>query len=46
MNYMLNRWETFTRFLDDGRIYLTNYAAFGHAAVLTVMDTIKSNLVF
>jgi transposase len=27
MNYMLNRWETFTRFLDDGRICLTNNAA-------------------
>jgi transposase len=24
MNYMLTRWETFTRFLDDGRICLTN----------------------
>jgi transposase len=27
MNYMLNRWATFTRFLDDGRICLTNNAA-------------------
>jgi transposase len=27
MNYMLNRWDTFTRFLDDGRICLTNNAA-------------------
>jgi transposase len=27
MNYMLNRWETFTRFLDDGRICITNNAA-------------------
>jgi transposase len=27
MNYMLSRWDTFTRFLDDGRIYLTNNAA-------------------
>jgi len=27
MNYMLTRWETFTRFLDDGRICLTNNAA-------------------
>jgi transposase len=27
MNYMLNRWNTFTRFLDDGRICLTNNAA-------------------
>jgi hypothetical protein len=26
-NYMLNRWDTFTRFLDDGRICLTNNAA-------------------
>jgi transposase len=27
INYMLNRWNTFTRFLDDGRICLTNNAA-------------------
>jgi transposase len=27
MNYMLSRWDTFTRFLDDGRICLTNNAA-------------------
>jgi hypothetical protein len=27
MNYMLTRWETFTRFLVDGRICLTNNAA-------------------
>ena len=27
MNYMLNRWPAFTRFLDDGRICLTNNAA-------------------
>jgi transposase len=27
MNYMLKRWESFTRFLDDGRICLTNNAA-------------------
>jgi transposase len=27
MNYMLNRWDTFTRLLDDGRICLTNNAA-------------------
>jgi transposase len=27
MNYMLTRWETFTRFLDDGRICITNNAA-------------------
>jgi len=27
MNYMLNRWDTFTCFLDDGRICLTNNAA-------------------
>ena len=26
-NYMLNRWASFTRFLDDGRICLTNNAA-------------------
>ena len=27
MDYMLNRWDAFTRFLDDGRICLTNNAA-------------------
>ena len=27
MDYMLRRWESFTRFLDDGRICLTNNAA-------------------
>ena len=27
MNYMLKRWSAFTRFLDDGRICLTNNAA-------------------
>jgi transposase len=27
MNYMLNRWNSFTRFLVDGRICLTNNAA-------------------
>jgi transposase len=27
MNYMLTRWVAFTRFLDDGRICLTNNAA-------------------
>lgn len=27
MNYMLTRWESFTRFLDDGRICITNNAA-------------------
>jgi transposase len=27
MNYMLKRWNTFTRFLDDGRICITNNAA-------------------
>jgi hypothetical protein len=27
MNYILNRWETFARFLHDGRICLTNNAA-------------------
>ena len=27
IDYMLKRWETFTRFLDDGRICLTNNAA-------------------
>ena len=27
MNYMLNRWDTFTRFINDGRICLTNNAA-------------------
>jgi len=27
MDYMLKRWVAFTRFLDDGRIWLTNNAA-------------------
>jgi transposase len=27
MNYMLKRWDSFTRFLADGRICLTNNAA-------------------
>ena len=27
MDYMLKRWPSFTRFLDDGRICLTNNAA-------------------
>jgi transposase len=27
INYTLNRWEAFTRFLDDGRICLSNNAA-------------------
>ena len=27
MNYMLTRWDTFTRLLEDGRICLTNNAA-------------------
>jgi hypothetical protein len=27
MDYMLRRWPAFTRFLDDGRICLSNNAA-------------------
>src|SRR5438874_9763163 len=27
MDYMLKRWAAFTRFLDDGRICITNNAA-------------------
>src|SRR5204863_7282940 len=27
MNYMLKRWDSFVRFLDDGRICLSNNAA-------------------
>jgi len=27
MSYMLNRWRTFTRFLDDGRTCMSNNAA-------------------
>jgi transposase len=27
MNYMLKRWDSFTRFLDDGRVCLSNNAA-------------------
>ena len=29
MDYMLRRWDGFARFLDDGRICLTNNAAKG-----------------
>ena len=27
VNYNLNRWSAFTRFLDDGRIFLSNNSA-------------------
>ena len=27
MDYTLKRWDGFARFLDDGRVCLTNYAA-------------------
>lgn len=27
INYMLRRWDAFTRFLDDGRVCLSNNAA-------------------
>ena len=27
INYMLRRWTAFTRFLDDGRVCITNNAA-------------------
>ena len=27
MNYMFKRWDSFTRFLDDGRICISNNAA-------------------
>jgi len=27
INYLLNRWAAFTRFLDDGRVCLSNNAA-------------------
>jgi transposase len=27
MSHMLNRWRAFTRFLDDGRICMSNNAA-------------------
>src|SRR5260370_42448801 len=27
INYLLNRWTAFTRFLDEGRVCLTNNAA-------------------
>lgn len=27
INYMLRRWDAFTRFLDDGRVCITNNAA-------------------
>ena len=27
INYLFNRWAAFTRFVDDGRVYLSNNAA-------------------
>jgi transposase len=33
MDYLLKRWPAFTRFLDDGRICLSNNAASEHCAV-------------
>jgi transposase len=29
MDYMLKRWQTFSRFVDDGRICMTNNTAEG-----------------
>jgi transposase len=33
INYLLNRWGAFTRFLDDGRVCLSNNAARQQSAV-------------
>jgi transposase len=33
MDYMLKDWAAFTRFLDDGRICMTNNAAERYASV-------------
>jgi transposase len=38
IDYMLRRWPSFTRFLDDGRICLTNNAANEHCAELPSGD--------
>jgi len=35
MDYMLKRWGTFSRFLTDGRICLTNNAASMYSLIVT-----------
>ena len=37
MDYMLRRWEGFTRFLDDGRICLTNNAAYSGSGISAII---------
>ena len=44
MNYMLNRWPAFTRFLDDGRICLTNNAAELGGMTVTTIARLKITL--
>ena len=39
MDYMLRRWELFARFLDDGRICLTNNAAERALRGITTMES-------
>jgi len=43
MDYMLKRWDAFTRFLNDGRICLTNNAGERAAAIYTLISTAKLN---
>ena len=40
MNYMLKRWDCFARFIDDGRICLTNNAAERAIRPLAMTETL------
>jgi hypothetical protein len=40
MDYMLKRWTVFTRFLDDGRICLSNNAAERGVRGIVVTDSL------
>jgi transposase len=39
INYILNRWEAFTRFLDDGRLCLSNNAAERELRAVAMADS-------
>ena len=43
INYMLCRWDSFSRFLDDGRICLTNNAA---ERLIRTVDIGRKNWMF
>jgi transposase len=43
MNYMLKRWDSFTRFLADGRICLTNNAAERELRGIAMTDSFYSS---